>query len=120
MYLMSTIEALEKFEKNPRKYLLPPQPAPPCKIVVLGAPLSGSTTLSNKLKERYNCKVLFSLLHYVVLLSVSCTSSTSSEKKPWERGWLQSQRWKILFRPLQQLIHTYCNYFKDILNQENK
>lgn len=59
---MSNAEALDKFMKNPRKYLLPPQPAPPCKVVVLGPPHSGCTTLSKKLAERYNAKVCRSFL----------------------------------------------------------
>ena len=58
MYIMSSAEALQKFIANPRRYLLPPQPAPPCKIVIVGAPLTGKSTLSKKLAERYHAQVL--------------------------------------------------------------
>jgi len=58
MYVMSSEMALLKFFDNPRMYLLPPQPSPPCKIIILGAPLSGVTTLANKLREKYHSKVL--------------------------------------------------------------
>lgn len=57
MYLLSSAEALDKFIENPRRYIMPPQPVPPCKMIVLGAPLSGKTTLSRKLAARYNSKV---------------------------------------------------------------
>jgi len=57
MFLLSSPEAMEKFLTNPRKYLKPPQPAPPCKMLVLGASLSGKTTLAKKLGAKYLCKV---------------------------------------------------------------
>lgn len=57
MYLLSSVEALVKFMKNPRPYVLPPQPTPPCKLMVLGAPLSGVTTLCTKLADRFGGKV---------------------------------------------------------------
>ncbi|KAK3580661.1 hypothetical protein CHS0354_017936, partial [Potamilus streckersoni] len=49
---------MEKFLKNPRSYLLPPQPRPPCKIAVLGPPLSGKTTFCHLLAQKYGAKVL--------------------------------------------------------------
>ena len=49
---MSSPEAFAKFLKNPRPYLLPPQPRPPAKFAVMGPPQSGTTTLSNLLAER--------------------------------------------------------------------
>lgn len=57
MYCLSSAVALEKFLKNPRPYLLPPQPRPPCKISVLGPPLSGKTTLSHLVAQKYGAKV---------------------------------------------------------------
>ncbi|KAH9524991.1 Adenylate kinase 9, partial [Bulinus truncatus] len=57
MYVLSTEEALDKFMKNPRPYLLPPQPRPPCKLSVIGCPFSGKTTLCNLLAQRYGAKV---------------------------------------------------------------
>ena len=57
MYLMASQEGFTSFIRNPRKFLLPPQPAPPCKIVVLGGLLSGKTTLCERLKERYKAAV---------------------------------------------------------------
>lgn len=49
---MSTPEAFAKFLKNPRPYILPPQPRPPAKFAVMGPPHSGTTTLSSQLAER--------------------------------------------------------------------
>lgn len=46
-----------KFMKNPRPYLLPPQPRPPVKLVVTGPPLSGKTSLSHLLAQKYGAKV---------------------------------------------------------------
>ena len=58
MYVMSTPEALELFMNNPRHYLLPPQPAPPCKVAVVGPPHSGRSTLAQRLAQRYAAKVI--------------------------------------------------------------
>ncbi|XP_050391523.2 adenylate kinase 9 [Patella vulgata] len=58
IYCLSSAEAMEKFLKNPRPYLLPPQPRPPCKLAVLGAPLSGKTTVCHLLANKYDAKVI--------------------------------------------------------------
>lgn len=57
VYCLSSAEAMEKFLKNPRPYLLPPQPRPPCKISVLGAPYAGKTTFCHLLAQKYGSKV---------------------------------------------------------------
>ena len=57
IYCLSSPDAMEKFLKNPRPYLLPPQPRPPCKLAVLGPPLSGKTTLCALLAQKYGAKV---------------------------------------------------------------
>uniref|UniRef100_A0A8C0IT72 Uncharacterized protein n=1 Tax=Chelonoidis abingdonii TaxID=106734 RepID=A0A8C0IT72_CHEAB len=57
MYLFSSQEALREFMLNPRPYLLPPMPLPPCKVVVFGPPLSGKTTLCNWIANKYKGKV---------------------------------------------------------------
>ena len=57
MYCLSSEEAMGKFLKNPRPYLLPPQPRPPCKLIVVGPPLSGKTTLCHLLAQKYGAKV---------------------------------------------------------------
>lgn len=57
MYCFSSPEAMEKFMRNPRPYLLPPQPRPPCKIVVLGPPVSGKSSVCALLAQKYNAKV---------------------------------------------------------------
>jgi len=54
---MSSEEAMVKFMKNPRPYLLPPQPRPPCKLIVTGPPLAGKTTLCHLLAQKYGAKV---------------------------------------------------------------
>lgn len=48
---------MEKFLKNPRPYLMAPQPRPPCKLAILGAPLAGKTTLAHLLAQKYGAKV---------------------------------------------------------------
>nr|XP_025040518.1 adenylate kinase 9 isoform X3 [Pelodiscus sinensis] len=58
MYLLSSQEALRAFMLNPRLYLLPPMPLPPCKVLVFGPPFSGKTTLCNLIANKYNGKVL--------------------------------------------------------------
>jgi len=51
MYVLSSAEAVEKFMKNPRPYLLPPQPRAPSKFVVSGPPFSGKTQFSHRLAD---------------------------------------------------------------------
>ncbi|XP_065690633.2 adenylate kinase 9 isoform X2 [Patagioenas fasciata] len=58
MYVLSSPEALKTFMLNPRPYLLPPMPLPPCKVLVFGPPLSGRTTLCNLIAHKYKGKVL--------------------------------------------------------------
>ncbi|KAK1889504.1 Adenylate kinase 9 [Dissostichus eleginoides] len=45
MYVLSSQEAYQKFLKNPRRYLLPPMPRPPCRVSIIGPPLAGKSTL---------------------------------------------------------------------------
>uniref|UniRef100_H3AND6 Adenylate kinase 9 n=1 Tax=Latimeria chalumnae TaxID=7897 RepID=H3AND6_LATCH len=58
MYVLSSHEAMEAFLANPRPYLLPPMPRPPCKVAVLGSPFSGKTTLCHMIAFKYGGKVL--------------------------------------------------------------
>ena len=74
VYVLSSEEAMGKFLKNPRPYLLPPQPRPPCKLVVTGQPLSGKTTLCQLLADKYGASVSMSFLDKVV-----------SETKKWTK-----------------------------------
>ncbi|NXO47286.1 KAD9 kinase, partial [Aramus guarauna] len=57
MYLLSSPEALKTFMLNPRPYLLPPMPLPPCKVLVFGPPFSGRTTICNLIADKYKGKV---------------------------------------------------------------
>ncbi|XP_069090617.1 adenylate kinase 9 isoform X2 [Pleurodeles waltl] len=57
MYVLSSEDALKIFISNPRPFLLPPMPFPPCKVVVFGPPFSGKTTLCNLIAAKYNGKV---------------------------------------------------------------
>ncbi|ELW50097.1 Adenylate kinase domain-containing protein 1 [Tupaia chinensis] len=58
MYCLSSEEVFKTFLLNPRPYLLPPMPAPPCKVFVFGPDCSGKTTLCNMLAENYQGKVI--------------------------------------------------------------
>ena len=58
MYVLSSTDALGKFLTCPRRYLVDPYPRAPCKLVVLGPPKSGKTTLCNLLAKEYDAKVL--------------------------------------------------------------
>ncbi|XP_066463784.1 adenylate kinase 9 isoform X2 [Eleutherodactylus coqui] len=57
MYALSSEESLIKFMQNPRPYLLPPMPLPPCKVAVLGPKSSGKTTVCNSIANKYSGKV---------------------------------------------------------------
>ncbi|KAM8953015.1 adenylate kinase 9 [Pelodytes ibericus] len=57
MYFLSSEEALIKFIQNPRPYLLPPMPQPPCKVAVIGPKSSGKTTVCNLIAKQYAGKV---------------------------------------------------------------
>uniref|UniRef100_A0A8C0EWQ7 Adenylate kinase 9 n=1 Tax=Bubo bubo TaxID=30461 RepID=A0A8C0EWQ7_BUBBB len=58
MYILSSPEALKTFMLNPRPYLLPPMPLPPCKVLVFGPPFSGRTTICNLIAHKYKGEVL--------------------------------------------------------------
>lgn len=58
IYLLSSMESMDKFLRNPRPYLLRPNPKPTCKISVLGLPKSGKTSLCYLLAEKYKAKVI--------------------------------------------------------------
>ncbi|KAL2082220.1 hypothetical protein ACEWY4_022038 [Coilia grayii] len=58
IYVLSSAQALYKFMTNPRRYLLPPMPRPPCKVAVIGQPCTGKTTLSRRLAEHYGAVVI--------------------------------------------------------------
>ncbi|XP_046877163.1 adenylate kinase 9 isoform X1 [Hypomesus transpacificus] len=58
IYIMASKEALDKFMTNPRHYLLPPMPRPPCKVSVIGPPCSGKSTLCALLAQHYGAELL--------------------------------------------------------------
>ncbi|KAJ0026848.1 hypothetical protein NQD34_017848, partial [Periophthalmus magnuspinnatus] len=58
MYILSNAEAYEKFIVNPRRYLVPPMPRPPCRVCIIGPSLSGKSTLCNLVAQHYNAHVL--------------------------------------------------------------
>ena len=57
MYSLSSSESLVQFTRNPRAYLLPPQPQIPCKVCVVGPPTSGKTALAQLVAQCYNAMV---------------------------------------------------------------
>ncbi|KAM9840260.1 adenylate kinase 9 [Aulostomus maculatus] len=58
LYLLSSEEAYQKFVSNPRPYLLPPMPSPPCKVSIIGPPQAGKSTLSKLLAQHYDAVVI--------------------------------------------------------------
>ncbi|XP_048858202.1 adenylate kinase 9 isoform X2 [Brienomyrus brachyistius] len=58
MYVLSSSEALQKFMVNPRPYLLPPMPRPPCKVAVIGPPSVGKSTLCGLIASHYGAAVV--------------------------------------------------------------
>uniref|UniRef100_A0ABM5G8U0 Adenylate kinase 9 isoform X3 n=1 Tax=Pogona vitticeps TaxID=103695 RepID=A0ABM5G8U0_9SAUR len=58
MYMLSSEEAQREFMLNPRPYLLSPMPLPPCKVLIIGPPLSGKSTLCDLVADYYHGKVL--------------------------------------------------------------
>ncbi|XP_070781653.1 adenylate kinase 9 [Enoplosus armatus] len=58
LYILSSQEAYQKFVTNPRRYLLPPMPRPPCRVSIIGPPQAGKSTLCKLLAQHYNALVL--------------------------------------------------------------
>ncbi len=74
MYCLSSAEALSLFYKNPREFLLPPNPKVPCKICVLGPPSSGKSTLAALLAEHFNAMVCsYYMYMYMYMQYMYCT-----------------------------------------------
>ena len=57
MYCLSSEETLKLFSLNPRPFLLPPMPLPPCKVFIFGPEHIGKTTLANLIAEHFKAKV---------------------------------------------------------------
>lgn len=58
LYTISSQEAYKKFNTNPRTYLLPPMPRPPCRVSIIGPPQAGKSTMCKLLAQHYNVVVL--------------------------------------------------------------
>lgn len=58
LYIISSQKAYEKFITNPRTYLLPPMPRPPCRVSIIGPPQAGKSTMCKLLAQHYNVMVL--------------------------------------------------------------
>ncbi|TRY98900.1 hypothetical protein DNTS_026558 [Danionella cerebrum] len=58
MYILSSLEALQKFIANPRCYLLPIIPHVPCRVSVIGPECSGKSTMCKLLAEHYGATVV--------------------------------------------------------------
>lgn len=43
---------------NPRRYLLPPMPRPPCRVAITGPPQAGKSTLCKLLAQHYSALVI--------------------------------------------------------------
>ena len=81
MYSLSSSEALVQFTRNPRAYLLPPQPCIPCKVCVLGPPTSGKTALAQAVAQHYNAMVhVYTYIYTCTQLHVTTTC--------WCRWWM--------------------------------
>ena len=64
IYCLSSGVALQQFMRCPRLYVMPPQPRPTCKISVCGPSMSGKSTISALLAEKYNAKVKLQLTRW--------------------------------------------------------
>ena len=51
VYCLSSQRAVQLFLRCPRKFLLPPQPMLPCKLAIVGPPLSGVSSLAAELSK---------------------------------------------------------------------
>ncbi|XP_034018068.1 adenylate kinase 9 [Thalassophryne amazonica] len=58
IYILSCPEAFQKFVSNPRPYLLPPMPRPPCKVSIIGPKQAGKSALCQLLAQHYRAVVL--------------------------------------------------------------
>ncbi|XP_024863203.1 adenylate kinase 9 isoform X2 [Kryptolebias marmoratus] len=58
LYILSSQEAYRKFVTNPRRYLLPPMPRPPCKVSIVGPRRAGKSTMCRLLAQHYGAVVL--------------------------------------------------------------
>ncbi|XP_054542859.1 adenylate kinase 9 isoform X9 [Pan troglodytes] len=60
IYFLSSKETKEKFMKNPIKYIRQPKPKPtvPIRIIIVGPPKSGKTTVAKKITSEYGLKHL--------------------------------------------------------------
>ncbi|CAH8875119.1 unnamed protein product, partial [Trichobilharzia szidati] len=58
IFCLSNITNYTLFMKNPRPYLLPPQPRPPFRVIVLGAKSTGKTQLIRVLAESYRARII--------------------------------------------------------------
>ena len=58
MYFFSSVERMDYFKINPRKYLLPSEPRNAIRVAVTGHAGAGKSTLVARLAEHYNCDVI--------------------------------------------------------------
>uniref|UniRef100_A0A3P9MZW7 Adenylate kinase 9 n=1 Tax=Poecilia reticulata TaxID=8081 RepID=A0A3P9MZW7_POERE len=58
LYILSCQDAYHKFIANPRRYLLPPMPRPPCKVGIIGFSQAGKSTMCSLLAQHYGAVVL--------------------------------------------------------------
>ncbi|XP_071050674.1 adenylate kinase 9-like [Onthophagus taurus] len=58
IFCISEEHAMMRFIRNPRPYLLPPFPKPPCKIFVIGPPVSGKSAVAKSVALFLDGKVL--------------------------------------------------------------
>ncbi|XP_014868866.1 PREDICTED: adenylate kinase 9 isoform X1 [Poecilia mexicana] len=58
LYILSCQDAYQKFIANPRRYLLPPMPRPPCKVCIIGSSQTGKSTMCSLLAQHYGAVVL--------------------------------------------------------------
>ncbi|XP_054876008.1 adenylate kinase 9 [Poeciliopsis prolifica] len=58
LYILSSQNAYQKFITNPRQYLLPPMPRPPCRVCIIGSSQAGKSTMCNLLAQHYGALML--------------------------------------------------------------
>uniref|UniRef100_A0A8D0GJC1 Adenylate kinase 9 n=1 Tax=Sphenodon punctatus TaxID=8508 RepID=A0A8D0GJC1_SPHPU len=108
MYVLSSEAALRAFMLNPRPYLLPPMPLPPCKVLVYGPPLSGKSTVCNLIASKYKGKVL------------KISDSEVTADHPEVQVMVEEAVETAMHTPITLSAEVYAEVLEEAITQKNK